>query len=359
MNTILPTAFLNLASTVTAGAQAVAGYDQVLCNTAPLLVCNPFEKVGMTHFQATQALVDASIDPAAKRKLVRLAGTRNKNDAYGPGDFGYPTPVTGSLPAAACGPNAGDGMPQALAATQSPACFKMSGVNLQPGNDRIAMDGLNTRFDIYANTFTACRDYPPDQNVRKGYTTVGNVNWCNASPSAGNWPIANPNATPLPVDQNMIATNSSGRQVLNTAVAMGSGTWDCDAYWSEIHPAGSGHAAPQGCTSTATISRYQVYQYEIKSNYLGDRSLGAEIGAPQCNLHGTANRRVLYGAIVNCLSSPVPVRGDARKVPVAAFGKFFLVLPANEDTNRDLYAEFIGLIQHSDNLTYDSVQLNR
>ena len=55
----------------------------------------------------------------------------------------------------------------------------------------------------------------------------------------------------------------------------------------------------------------------------------------------------------------MPVNDNARKVPVAAFGKFFLVLPANEDTNRDLYAEFIGLIQHSDNLTYDKVQLNR
>jgi hypothetical protein len=185
------------------------------------------------------------------------------------------------------------------------------------------------------------------------------VNWCNALPSADNWPVANPNATALPLDQNMITTDDGGRPVLNKTVAMGSGTWDCAAYWSEAHPMSSDHAAPEGCTSTATISRYQVYQYEIRSNYLRDRSIGAEIGAPRCNVRGAANRRVIYGAIVNCLSSPVPVNGDARKVPATAFGKFFLVLPANEDTNRDLYAEFIGLIQHSDNLTYDSVQLNR
>jgi Flp pilus assembly protein TadG len=359
MNTIMPAQFLGLASAVTIDAKAVAEYDQVLCNAVPLLVCNPFEEAGMSHYQATQALVQASNDPAQQSRLIRLASTRNKSGRYGPGDFGYPMPVTGSLPAAACGPSAGNGMPQGLAAVQSPACFKMSAVDLEPENDSIAMDGLNTRFDIYANSFAPCRNYPPDQNVRKGYLTVGNVNWCRAFPSDANWPIANVNATPLPVDRNMITTDGSGRQVLDASVALGNGIWDCAAYWSEAHPASSGHLAPQGCTSTATISRYQVYQYEIRSNYLGDRSQGAEIGAPRCNAGGIANRRVLYGAIVNCLSSPVPVSADARKVPVAAFGKFFLVLPANENTNRDPYAEFTGLIRHSDNLTYDSVQLNR
>jgi Flp pilus assembly protein TadG len=359
MNTIMPAAFLKLVSTVSAGAQAVGGYDQVLCNTAPLLVCNPFEEVGMTHYEATQALVSASKNPAGQRKLIRLARTRNKIDEFGPGDFGYPTPVTGSLPAEACGPNAADGMPQALAANQAPACFKMSGVDLQSGNDQLAMEGLNTRFDIYANSFSSCTNYPADQNVRKGYTTVGNVNWCNATPSAGNWPIANLNATPLSIDQNMISTDSAGRQVLNTDVRLGSGTWDCEAYWSEAHPARFGHAAPPGCSPAATISRYDVYQYEISSNYLYDRSLGAETGAPQCNPRSSANRRILYGAIVNCLSSPVIVQGNARNVPVAAFGKLFLVLPATKETNNNIYAELISLIKPSDHLTYDSVQLQR
>jgi Flp pilus assembly protein TadG len=359
MNTIMPAAFLKLASNVSAGAQAVGGYDQVLCNTAPLLVCNPFEENGMSHYEATQALVNASKNPAGQRKLIRLARTRNKNDPYRPGDFGYPAPVTGSLPVDACGPNAGDGMPQALAANQAPACFRMSGVNLQPGNDQLAMEGLNTRFDIYTNSFRSCTNYPADQNVRKGYTTVGNVNWCNASPSGNGWPIADPNATGLPVDLNMVATDKDGRPVLNTNIALGSGTWDCAAYWSEAHPERWGHLAPQGCTATATISRYKVYQYEIDSHYLYDRSLGAETGAPKCNPRSSANRRILYGAIVNCLSSPVIVQGNARNVPLAAFGKFFLVFPATKETNDNIYVELNGLIQPSDHLTYDSVQLHR
>ena len=359
MSTIMPAAFLKLVSTVSAGAQAVGGYDQVLCNTAPLLVCNPFEEVGMTHYEATQALVNASKSSAGQRTLIRLARTRNKNDRYRPGDIGYLSPATGSLPVDACGPNAAAGTPQALAAPQSPACFKMSGVDLQPANDQLAMEGLNTRFDIYANSFSSCTNYPADQNVRKGYITVGNVNWCNAMPSGNSWPIADPTATALPVDLNMVGTDKNGHPALNTDVALGSGTWDCAGYWSEAHPVRWSHPAPPGCTGTATISRYKVYQYEIDSHYLYDRSLGAETGAPQCNPRSSPNRRILYGAITNCLSNPVIVRGNARNVPVAAFGKFFLVFPATKKTNGNIYAELIGLIQPSDHLTYDSVQLYR
>ena len=38
---------------------------------------------------------------------------------------------------------------------------------------------LTHRFDIYANGFESCKaNYVADANVRKGYTTLGNVNWC-------------------------------------------------------------------------------------------------------------------------------------------------------------------------------------
>jgi hypothetical protein len=72
---------------------------------------------------------------------------------------------------------------------------------------------------------------------------------------------------------------------------------------------------PPGCTSTATTSRYSVYQYEL--NYISDRSPGTEIGAPKCNPLGIKNHRVLNAAIINCGSNPVALRSDARNVPVA------------------------------------------
>jgi hypothetical protein len=55
----------------------------------------------------------------------------------------------------------------------------------------------------------------------------------------------------------------------------------------------------------------------------------------------------------------VPVLGDARRVPAAAFGRFFLVLPAQLGTNGNPYAEFMGLVKRSDPLSADTVQLHR
>jgi len=359
--TILPASFFGGSNILRAGAQAVAGFDQVVCDFTPLFVCNPFEMQGMSYEQATQALVNAGNDPAGQRKLIRLTGAQKRSGPPGPGSFGYAIPTTGSLPANACGPNAGGGIGQAIAMSRPPMCLRLSGVNLQPGKDQDALDGLNTRFDIYTNGFTSCKaNYFPDLNVRKGYTTAGNVNWCNAEPSGANWPIADANAAPLPVDQNMVVmtTDNNGQltPTLDPKVAVGNGTWDCADYWSVAHYAGPGkRLAPPGCTGSAAISRYSVYQYEL--NYISDRSPGAEIGAPHCNAPGVSNRRILNAAIINCSSSPVPVRSDARNVPVAGFGKFFLTLPATADAGP--YAEFLGLIKPTDSLNHDMVQLYR
>ncbi len=354
MQAIFPTSLAAARSGIAVSAQSVAGYDQIVCDTAPLYVCNPFETAGMTYEQATQALVEADQNPAGHRRLIRLARSQLSNGTS-PGDIGYLSPATGFLPTSTCGPPAERGIPQALAATHLRACFRLSGVNLVPSDDQLAMDGLNTRFDIYANSFNSCRMYPPDQNVRKGFTAPGNANWCNATPAGPNWPIPDPEASPLPLDQNMITPAS---QLLDPNIKVGNGIWDCALYWSTAHFVGPGkNSPPPGCTAAATISRYEVYRYEL--NFLGDRSRGAEFGVPQCVRSGIPNRRVLTVPIVNCGSSPVPVLSDAQGVPVAAFGRIFLVLPAEVGTNGNLYAEFMGLVKRSDPLSTDAVQLNR
>ena len=124
----------------------------------------------MTYFQATQALVAADQAGAPHSRLIRLARSQFKNGGFSAGDFGYLQPATGYLPENACGPVGEGGIPQALAATQVQACFRLSGIHPVPSDDQPAMDGLNTRFDLYANGFYNCRGYPPDINVRKGYT---------------------------------------------------------------------------------------------------------------------------------------------------------------------------------------------
>lgn len=358
--TILPASVFGGSNVITVGAQAVAGFDQVVCDFTPIFICNPFETGGMTYRQATEALVNAGNNPAAQRKLIRLAGIQAKFGTLRPGDFGYVTPTTGSLPADACGPVTGAGLGQATAAPRPPICLRLSRVDLQPGNDQVAMDGLNTRFDIYADGFDWCKvNYLPDINVRKGYMTAGNVNWCNAQPAGSNWPIAAANAAAaLPLDQNMILASEDGDQPEGVArsVAIGNGIWDCASYWSVAHFRGPGsRLPPRGCTSTATISRYSVYQYEM--NYLSDRSPGVEIGWPRCNPLAARDRRILNAAIINCGSSPVAVTRNARDVPVAAFGRFFLTLPAAPGAGP--YAEFLGLIKPTDRVNHDMVQLYR
>jgi hypothetical protein len=155
----------------------------------------------------------------------------------------------------------------------------------------------------------------------------------------------------------MVASEDSDQtQIADKTIAVGNGMWDCISYWSVAHFAGPGSdLPPPGCTSTATISRYSVYQYEM--NYISDRSPGVEIGAPQCNPLGIKNRRVLNAAIINCGSSPVAVTRNARDVPVAGFGKFFLTLPAA--AGKGPYAEFLGLIKPTDSINHDVVQLYR
>jgi Flp pilus assembly protein TadG len=358
-------------ATMTVGAQSVAGYDQIVCNAQPLFVCNPFENAGMTYFQATQALVQADQNSTTYHPLIRLSLSQFKNGGYSAGDTGYVMPATGALPTNACGPGGEYGIPQALASTELPACFRLSGINLVPGDNQPAADGLNTRFDIYDNGFRSCHMYPPDQNVRKGFIALGNVTWCNAIPAPPSWPLSDPLAAPLPIDSNMFGADQS----FNPAVSLGNGMWNCAAYWSIAHNQGGGKDSPPvGCTTTATISRYAVYRYEL--NFLADRSPAAETGAPQCNPSGTANRRVLTLPIVNCGSSPVPVLDNAERVPVAAFGRFFLTLPADRGTNGNPgrffvalptdtgtsgspYAEFLGLVKRTDQLSTDMVQLNR
>ena len=51
------------------------------------------------------------------------------------------------------------------------------------------------------------------------------------------------------------------------------------------------------------------------------------------------------------------MRHDAHDVPVAAFGKFFLTLPATARAGP--YAEFLGLIKPTDSVNHDMVQLYR
>ena len=60
----------NLPNSFSSGAQAIAGYTALtVCNTVPIMICNPYETQGMTDAQATTALT-AALDPKMVHVLL-------------------------------------------------------------------------------------------------------------------------------------------------------------------------------------------------------------------------------------------------------------------------------------------------
>jgi Flp pilus assembly protein TadG len=355
MPTIFPVSYLfgSATNAVTTSAQAVAGSDGVSCAVTPIFICNPFEQPGDTYDQATKRLEDANANPTTKIELIRMASGSGPG-TWGPGDFGYITPVPGQLPPdpGHCFSQGGGGIGLAMATSTPQTCVRQNGVNLQPGNTTEAKRGLDTRFGQYSqNNSSVCTSaFPPDQNVRTGY--VGTP--CNGSPDTGAWPPGDHYGA-LPADACLQGSSSC-----SPVAELGAPQWDCATYWTANHP--SSHAAPAGCTSTASISRYAVYQYEISNNYVSDPNTWnggtGETGAPQCG-PPTAGRRILDVAIVNCGSSPVPIQSNAQNVPVAAFGEFFLTVAVPAMGTTKPYAEFTGLIRRGGGKLFDEVQLYR
>jgi hypothetical protein len=352
MTTILPASLFGGSNTVTTGASAVAGFDQVVCDFTPLFVCNPFETEGMSYEEATRTLQLAASDPASRRRLIRMRQNGGETGRYAPGDYGFlDSPTLGNTNAALI-----DG----LAQLHRSACFRHRGVDIRPGMVAAANDGFDVRFDIYTGSMVANRtdsNYRPSENVRKGFVGFGlDENSCSGVPAAF-WPIGTPpnQATGLPLDRGWPYMH--GR--------MGDGDWDFDTYW-QVNHGSNGRPPPiignEPASNSNQPSRYNVYRYEIDQGYVSDLSPGGETGAPACYrgdvLSGTPDRRIIHAAIINCLSLNL---GEATltNVPVAAFGKFFMTLPLMR-SQTDIYVETIGLVTPGDGtLDFETVQLYR
>jgi Flp pilus assembly protein TadG len=192
------------------------------------------------------------------------------------------------------------------------------------------------------------------------------------------WPTS-----PLPLDRQWTGICTG------TTCLQGNGDWDCADYWSINHP---GVAAPSGCTSSnPTLSRYQIYRYEIANNRINDWSGNGladntnnppgngENGAPYCaaangvsgvdTTTGGLDRREFITPIINCLAQNVSGSGSNATVPTAGFAKFFMTqpyevpaptAPAGDGSTQYLYGEMTGLVGSGDNVTIlNQVQLYR
>ena len=78
--TILPASFVTFGrpNTVTAGARATAGMDQVVCEFTPMFICNPYATPEMSYDAATAALQAAAANPGHAPAADRDARRRRR-----------------------------------------------------------------------------------------------------------------------------------------------------------------------------------------------------------------------------------------------------------------------------------------
>jgi hypothetical protein len=169
-----------------------------------------------------------------------------------------------------------------------------------------------------------------------------------------------------PEDSSFTALSASGGSI-------GNGQWDCATYWSFNHNTAAaptvradGGSGVCGTTATTTLSRYDVYAYEINNTFVGGWSRGTaanawnpglptysaikgENGQPLCAGvgNGVPGRRVMEIAIINCEAQSALISGGAtaNDIPVAGYASFFInesVSTTGSAATRNLVGEMIG-----------------
>lgn len=262
-------------------ATAVAGVESSICNVAPLMVC-----VADDNFPTP--------DDIGKGIIMKTAG----GDAWAPGNYGYL--------------DFGNGNPAVIAALLGNGlngCQSQDDNQTQPGNKN-ATDAINTRMDVYAgankndaancvpSTGAAC----PAENTRKDMTLAMTfeVRLPAASPqptgplcgAAAGGTVNGGGKTSYASD---FAQNGVSRQfgrdtchyngtcpTAGGAQNFGDAAWDRAGYIAANHPsetAATIATAIGGGAAADTLTRYQVYQWEIANKASGKLD-PLQIGAP-------------------------------------------------------------------------------
>lgn len=445
--TILPRFLFQAGSNdnVSAAAQAIAGFTaRAICDMPPVFICNPYETSGMTDAEATTALRNNLADPTVTRKMMRMDRTATSPGHFGflvppDGCTGanclrdwiakthpnscYSTSTvdlnTGAVTSVNDAFNVRFDMYKGslnYSADYAPSVNVRKGFNTSTGNWCNASEPSSASNLYYTTTpvhspssvsTTGTTTTTGNNTARKTVTLVPATDWAKvvagqmiSSPGTARIPIGTDVST-KPSSGNILMTNAataSGSGTINTkfktsglpldsnmyastSVIFGNGDWDCLDYWNLNHTA----ARPPGCTSSnPTISRYQVYRYEITNGLVGDWSGNGlantggstqgngESGAPYCAGAGngvdtaTVDRRVIHAAIINCLAQSSLITGGstANNIPVADFGKFFMTQPIGvSDSHVDpnsIYGEMTGLVSSLDQVRIlNQVQLYR
>ncbi len=326
----------DMESSATVAPQALAGFKREMCNTPPVMLCSMNEQV---------AGVGADFSPV-RGQMIR-ARVQSGSD-WRPGDIGV-RQSSGGTGSFALSRNFGRISPNTTCVGDTLRLERN-----QPSNLRRIADGLNTRLDMYDGWMALVRNhsqYPPSENVLKGLRTQG-FNCSNPKSST---------STPLPRDNCFMpggswpngVGGSAGSGCINVSGSPRAGNtqWDRWNYWTTNH---SGDPPPPGYSS---MTRYQVYRYEIEHAPPDVANTPQESGSPTCSASTpissfSRDRRVLPVAIVNCLEHQSVLLDSNRDVPVEDFAEVFLTEPAGNNqwwggSQNDLYIEMIGRIRTS------------
>ncbi len=337
--------------TVSVGAEAVATYSATVCDVAPIFICNPFENYNGNILNNGKSFAKNFGEGALYGRQINLS--YGKNGKVGPGNFGF-LRVNG---------NGASALGEALA-TNSGSCQRRGGVDTKPGaNVGPATQGLNTRFGFYTGSFSSSnQSYAPDINTRSGHSqgynqSQGRHSQCNGSCGAydpeSNWSYYDALAFP----------DGDGSFDIGGGTISSSSEWDIETYWDITHgdynypPRKSRYSAPPlsvsipksfpGLPNGTTPSRFDVYNYEIDNNLVGDAAPNGETGISQCHARSVTpepNRREIFIAVINCTEHKNDLKGAGRDIPTEAFAKAFLTKPAVASGNyREISMEIIDV----------------
>jgi len=332
-------------------ASAVAGFDSLACNVAPLFMCNPAEDYGTSLFTLAR-------QPGFKRRLIAM---RDKSNQPGSGNYGFLVPAEGHSGA--------NNVSNALAVDRPPGCYNKSGVEVRPGYIASTAKAINVRFDMYESGMSKSdHSLRPSPNVRKGFTGAT----CNQQSATGE--------QTYPRDPCYQTDTCTDFPIASGSV--GDGKWDFELYWNRTYgsrpkPVDADTGVAWSNSDAARPSRYQVYRYEIEQDLMstptGNASLAkGEVGTPLCYTGDkaalktdTVDRRVFVGAILDCKAHADQMSGaSGGKIPVTAYGKFFLTEPMDKNDSRGtIWVEMLELVEPGTaaarNIIRDAIQLVR
>lgn len=344
-------------------ATAFAGLGEAICNTPPVMMCNPSEPTGN---------VDQDYPfTASEGDGIRLViGAPNT-----PGNFGFLQTGYGT---------GAQDLARALGYNQPPAdCAASTGVDTEPGDKQAVRAAFNTRFDLSESgqTCPAGGTCSPSQNSRKDLikgnscSTSGIQGWSEAanpyrptSPTTALDGTNDPEIMGFPRDM-CHAVSEDGAC---GAGIIGDGAWDRDAYFRVNY--GWDNATWKSNTGLgANATRFQAYKWEM--DHPADVvAAGANVqvlsngktghSTPVCRPPGvipdetTPDRRRIPIAVVNCNAQGLA--GREYGVEVLDWYDVFLVEPAyrrpGRTTDGDIYVEVIGEVTSTSNSTLQVVK---